>query len=194
MKVTIKADRDAGGGVSDFHILAIDPGKVSGVALAIGSRVVDVVRVTCAAERRGIVLDALTVAEREGAPLVVVVEQWTVGAGHSRAKDGKTRWTPATMLGLGAQRGRWLEALDLAGVPASRIVSVTPAEWRAVLSPLPRRTTEQAKASAIVIARGLLGREVGPDEAEAACIARWASSAAVVREAAAKRVRRRKAA
>jgi hypothetical protein len=123
-------------------------------------------------------------ATRAECALVAVVERWTAGGAR-----GHAQW-----LGLGAARGRWLEALELAGVPESRIVGVYPQTWRTALAPLPRKTGEQAKASAVLVARGLLGREPSTDEAEAVCMARWALGAPEVAAAARKTMRARRAA
>jgi hypothetical protein len=61
-----------------------------------------------------------------------------------------------------------------------------------MLAGLPRRTGEQAKASALLVARGITGRTCQADEAEAVCIARWAESSAEVALAVAKAARKRK--
>ena len=57
-----------------------------------------------------------------GLPLVVVYERHTVGGG--------ARWNPETMMGMGEGRGRWLEQLELADIPRSHIIGVTPGTWR----------------------------------------------------------------
>jgi len=161
------------GAPHDAVILAIDPGATSGWAVVARGRVFASGVARTAADRAGVVGDWS--ASLLGLPDVAVVETWTVGGGRGRA--GGTRWTPSTMIGLGAARGRWLERLELACVPARRIVSVTPATWRAVLAGLPRKTTDDAKRSAAIVARAKVGRPVEPDEAEAICIGLWAAHA-----------------
>ena len=97
---------------------------------------------------------------------LVVLESWTAGG----------EWGVAQMLGLGSQRGRWLEALELAGVPESSIVGVYPQTWRTTLAPLARRTGEEAKRSALLVAKAIAKRPLAStDEAEAICIAKWAA-------------------
>lgn len=146
-------------------ILAIDPGATSGAALWSRGRLEMAAAVTSAAARGDCVTAATNAAALAGVPLVVVMERWTAGGHRGHAQ----------IVGLGAQAGRWLEALELAGIPAADVVRVYPQTWRAVLAPLPRKTGEQAKASARMIAAGHLGREVLTDAAEAACIALWAA-------------------
>lgn len=146
-------------------ILAIDPGATSGAALHHGGRPRLAWTCATAADRAEVIATALRTAADIGVPLVVVMERWTAGGARGHAQ----------IVGLGAQAGRWLEALELAGIPAADVVRVYPQTWRAVLAPMPRKTGEQAKASARMVAAGHLGREVLTDAAEAACIALWAA-------------------
>lgn len=162
-------------------ILAIDPGAKGG--WCVRSDVWAAGAASSAEMRRAVCTGAVERARERDRPLVVVAERWTAGGAR-----GHAQW-----VGLGGAWGRWAEALELAGVPATRIVRVYPQTWRKVLAGLPRRTGEQAKASAQLVARGLLKRECGSDEAEAACIALWAESASEVAEVAKRRSRKRRA-
>jgi hypothetical protein len=163
-------------------VIAVDPGAIAGWAIAADGVIVASGSAKNITER----IDALDKLEAVlmgdvDERVVAVLETWTVGGGRGRDGQG-TRWTPQTMIGLGASRGRWLEQLALAGLPDRRIVSVTPSTWRgAILDGLRRRTTDECKASAQMVARLRLGHEVGPDEAEAVCIALWAMHAREVR-------------
>ena len=161
-------------------ILAIDPGATSGAALHYGGRPRLAWTCATAAERAEVIATALRTAADLGAPLVVVMERWTAGGARGHAQ----------IVGLGAQAGRWLEALELAGIPAADVVRVYPQTWRAVLAPMPRKTGAAAKASARRVAAGYLGREVLTDAAEATCIALWAAQSDDV-EAMAARLQRR---
>jgi hypothetical protein len=159
-------------------ILAIDPGNTGGWCIRTpGSWSAGAAK--SAVERRGVCDAAILAADTNHTPLIVVAEQWTAGGVR-----GHLQW-----VGLGSAWGRWAEALELAGVPKSRIVRVYPQTWRKVLAGLPRRTGKEAKASAQLVARSLLHRDVGTDEAEAVCIARWSETATEVTDVA--RVKRR---
>ena len=159
--------------VGPFTILAIDPGATGGWCVRTpGSWTSGSVK--SASDRRGVCEAAVLAADTNHAPLVVVAEQWTAGGIR-----GHAQW-----IGLGGAWGRWAEALELAGVPSKRIVRVYPQTWRKMLAGLPRRTGAEAKASAQLVARGLLKRDVGTDEAEAVCIARWAETSAEVADVA----------
>lgn len=157
-------------------VLSIDPGQTSGWAVAWNGRVTVAGSARTASVRAGIVTAAVRDASDAGLPLIVVREDWSVGG---------IRMTPATMLGLGAQWGRWAEHLDLHDVPAKNVVRVKPQRWRSALAGLPRRSRAEAKASACLVARGLLSRDVEEDEGEAVVIAHWALHAIEVAEVAA---------
>lgn len=125
---------------------------------------------TCrkAVERRDIIARAVGAA---GGPdgLVAVYEQHGVGRSE--------RWTPATMIGVGDSRGRWLEALELAGVPRRQCIGVPPQEWRRAMIG-PRRLDREAwKAQAVLSCRGRGVTVASDDEAEAVLIALWGAGA-----------------
>lgn len=149
--------------------LAIDPAATSGWAIGEGGRVLDAGIVRSAAERRDTIRFALDIAS--SSPLCVVAEDWTAG-GELGIRQ---------ILGMGAAWGRWAEAIELAGISPIAITRVYPQTWRSVLAPLARRTGEEAKRSARVIARGLLKRrDIATDAAEAACICKWAMTQAAM--------------
>lgn len=86
-----------------------------------------------------------------------------------------------TLLALGAAHERWRAAWRRAGEPVSRVVRVYPATWRArVLGggahAMPR---EQVRPLELAAAQHEVGPEceVGPDEAAAILISRWATYA-----------------
>lgn len=148
-------------------VIAIDPGKTSGWCVMRDGGIVSSGVATKCAHRSNAVRMALEMGDAR--KVIAVVEQWTVG--------GRAHWNPSTMIGLGSARGRWLEQLDLVGVCESHVVSVTPAKWRSLLAGLPRRTSDEAKASARIVARARVGREVALDEGEAVCMGVWAMAA-----------------
>lgn len=168
-------------------VLGIDPARTSGWCLMLArerlaSRIASGTA-DSAVERAEVVARALAAVEHSpGDRLVVVYEHHTVGGG--------ARWTPTTMLGMGEARGRWMEALELAGVPRSHLVGVTPATWRKAT--LPRGTArdrEALKAAAVASCRARGWPVASDDEAEACLIAWWGAvgSAEVAKLAARKR-------
>lgn len=124
---------------------------------------------TCrrAIERREIIARAVAVAQGPDR-LVAVYEQHGVGRSE--------RWTPATMIGVGDSRGRWLEALELADVPRRHCIGVPPAEWRRAMIGPRRLDRAQWKAQAVLSCRGRGVTVTDDDEAEAVLIALWAAS------------------
>lgn len=170
-------------------VLGLDPARSSGWALWLPSTIASSGVCTSAQDRRAIVVDAKVQAQARGLPLVVVYEQHTVGGGAGR--DGKgTRWTPAVMMGLGESRGRWLEQLELADIPRSHVIGVTPATWRKAT--LPRgvaRDRESLKAAAIASCKARGWPVASDDEAEACLIALWGALGSAEVAALAKRKR-----
>jgi hypothetical protein len=162
-------------------ILAVDPGAKGGWCVLTPERCVAGPAST-ARERQCAVAGAAGEAEFLSLPLVVVMERWTAGG----------KWGAATMMGLGAQAGRWSEAVETYA-PAARVVRVYAQTWRAgVLRGLPWRSREQAARSAGLVAAKRLGRACGPDEGVAACIAIWAEASAEVARVAGMRAKRKR--
>jgi hypothetical protein len=155
-------------------VLAIDPGATSGFAVVRGGRVLGSGTARCAADRRRI-LDAW--GEK---PDIIVREDWTRGG----------QWGFKQVLGMGAEWGRWAEAIELAGLRPLRVKKVEPNEWRWPLLGRSRRTREQWKRAAIDYV-GALNIDAGSDESEAICIGLFATRSEDVWNALTARERRR---
>lgn len=110
-------------------------------------------------------------------------------AGHADVIRGT-----ATILGMGAAAGRWLEQLELMGHSPSWTMRVEPREWRAKLIGN-HGDSEAIKKRAIARASQTVGRAIEDhNEAEAIAIAEWAALDGVARffgAREAERVRRR---
>lgn len=125
--------------------------------------------VTRADQRAEVIQAAIRLGTELGERLAVVYERHTVGGG--------ARWTPDTMMGMGEARGRWLEQLELAGVPRSHIIGVRPATWRAATLPPCGRDRAALKAAAVASCRARGWPVESDDEAEACLIAWWGTQA-----------------
>ena len=139
-------------------ILSIDQARVSGWAVISPDRKVmehGVARTYL--ERRAAVESAM------GYPLLaVVLEEHYKSCG---------RMSSMSVLGMGESRGRWMEALAAAGVPAARISRVTPTDWRRCLFGKARGKDSAAwKREAQAWCRTMHRLDVGPDEADAICM------------------------
>lgn len=136
---------------------------------------------TKAVERRGIVDSAIKLAGLDVGRVVAVYERHTAGGGG--------RWNPETMIGVGDSRGRWLEALELAGVPRRQCIGVPPQEWRHAMIGPRRLDRAQWKAQAVLSCRGRGVTVASDDEAEAVLIALWGAGASAEVAALAKKKR-----
>jgi hypothetical protein len=139
-------------------ILAIDPGATSGFAVVRAGKVLGSGVAQCAVDRRRI-LDAWGEF-----PDVIVREDWTRGG----------QWGFKQVLGMGAEWGRWAEAIELANLRLLRVRKVEPNEWRYPLLGRRRRTRPEWKAAAISYVEAL-GIDAGHDESEAICIGLFAA-------------------
>lgn len=145
-------------------ILALDQASTSGIAMGVlgGVHLRAVVAGTARKHTdRAKVIEAATVlAGGVLADVAVMFED------HSDIPASRARNT-ATILGMGAARGRWEEQLDLAGHPQSMRFRVTSEEWRGAV--LGRRfakaPTEKAKAEAIRWATAFMSRIGGSGDA-----------------------------
>ncbi len=153
-------------------VLGIDQAAVSGwcIARRTATGTADVIAhgvVTKAAERRDVIARALLACDvASGERMAAVYEAHTVGGGD--------RWNPATMIGMGDARGRWLEALELAGVPRRLCIGVTPYVWRAaMIGSVDKRGRDAGKAAAMLSCCGRGVTVASDDEAEAVLIAMW---------------------
>ncbi len=152
-------------------VLGIDQAAVSGwcIARRTATGTAEIVAhgvVTKAAERRDVIAQALLACDvASGERMAAVYEAHTVGGGD--------RWNPATMIGMGDARGRWLEALELAGLPRRLCIGVEPHMWRAAMIGRHRWGRDQWKAAAVLSCRGRGVTVASDDEAEAVLIAMW---------------------
>ncbi len=159
-------------------VLGIDTARQSGWAISVSGRRVDSGECDTldAASLTHVVRWAVDLGEVANLPVALVLEQPWGG-------------DPRIVAALGAARERWLRAWRDADQAKARVVLVSPSTWRGpVLGrgwvSAPR---EQVRAQEQLVARALVGREVGGDEAAAVLIARWASHAGAVGRAIGKR-------
>lgn len=85
-----------------------------------------------------------------------------------------------TLLGLGAARERWMAAIRGFPIPKRRILSVMPLRWRRPLfgPAVVRARRDQIRAWELASAQSETGlANIGPDEAAAIGISRWAARA-----------------
>lgn len=150
-------------------VLGLDPARTSGWCIMgpgpSGHAPEYIGSASSARDRADVVGLAMRYAVASADRLAVVYEHHTVGGG--------ARWTPDTMMGMGEARGRWLEALELAGVPRSHIVGVTPATWRKATLPRCGRDRAALKAAALLSCKARGWPVASDDEAEACLIALW---------------------
>ena len=146
-------------------VLGIDQAATSGWAIARrangAAKVLESGTVRGAVARRDVIARAVSLGE----PLAAVYEAHTVGGGR--------HWNPATILGMGDARGRWLEALELAGVPRRLCIGVEPYTWRAAMIGRHRLTSDAWKAQSMLACSGRGIAVASDDEAEAVLIALW---------------------
>jgi Holliday junction resolvasome RuvABC endonuclease subunit len=146
-------------------ILGIDPGKTSGWGIT--SEVPSPVFALCGVvkslvDRQSVISAAIAGAAKRKQPLVAILEDWTPGGWKSFD----------AILRSGESRGRWLEHLELHGVP---IVSVEVLEWRASIfgKTASKMKRDEAKTVAQTYVRAHYKIEATPDAAEAMLIARY---------------------
>lgn len=176
-------------------ILALDQAKASGWSLWVEGTLQDHGVVKTITGQKAVVDTVVAQASEHGLPLIVMFEDHSeiplhVGTRFESGRSGKNpRRNTATILGMGAARGRWETCLVLAGVPRSRWLKVTPADWRFPFGI--RGTDQQCKEAARHLASMHASKGVRDhNEAEAILIGRWASTA---RRVATALPRRRKA-
>lgn len=161
--------------VNPCVVLAIDTARRSGYAIRVRGRLkwsgeVDTLQ---PAEVREIVSLACEQAEPR-TPAVLVLEKHTF------------KGRPGMLIGLGQARERWMSAWAEFGQPRSRVVSVLPSVWRGcVLGKAYRSASREACRDAeLAAARSheTTGHweHIGPDEAAAILISRWATYAPAV--------------
>lgn len=171
-------------------VLAVDPAERSGWAVWAEGKLLDHGTTTHPFERAAAVQRAFGVAAERGLPLVVVAETWS--ARRFQAKGG--RMSTASIAGMGAAWGRWLEQIDTCHTPnrvgrwtGPAIVRVEPPTWRA-------QTIGNGGNSASMKLRAMqracsIARQAGlpeptwSDAADAVVIGEWACRAAEVERA-----------
>lgn len=145
-------------------VLSVDQGIRSGWAVFKPGQLVKSGKAINHTQRVAAMFAAQEVATSTELPLVVVLE------GHDQLPASMGANT-ATLIGLGASRGRWQEVAEMRGVSQKRIVEIGVADWRRrVLGKQRRIKRATAKAMAMRAALVLYGVTCGDDEAEAICI------------------------
>jgi hypothetical protein len=164
--------------VNRCAVLGLDPGKASGIALAIPfdpegesaaarATVVWALGAKSLDERARLIESAQSDTAEFGLELVVVGERWA-------GSFVKKRNTSFAIAGLGASWGEWTVLLQQAGVPKRRILRIDTGSWRTRMLGQPiRRPTAAWKlaARAYVKARWPAVELDSDDAAEAAIIA-----------------------
>lgn len=175
--------------MSGYVTLGIDQAKTSGWAVLSrdGLLMASGVATTCT-QRHDAVRQALAYAApvTAGVPLVAVLEDHShVPLRRHSSNVGGTN--PATVLGMGAARGRWEELLDLHGIRHATVA--TKVFRKRVLGLSERTKADRAKRVAVSWAAMVHGVSAAEDEAEAIAIAHWGAHASEVARLAAMRRR-----
>lgn len=169
---------------SPTHVLGIDQARASGWCITpIGGTALQFELAESFAGRRYAADCALNAVGGDAARLLVVFEDHsTISLTHgtNRSARGNHRApirNTASILGLGAARGRWDELLDMLEHPASLRLSVSPEDWRIrVLGCSNKPGTDELKERAKRWAMAHTQKSVCDDNvAEAICIAAWGS-------------------
>ena len=155
----------------------VDPGATSGYAIFERELPLKAGVAITATDRSNAVRAALRSSEASRLPLVVSMEKWPAGG-----RFGGSR----TMSGLGSAAGRWLEAMEAAGIKKSRVQRVYPQTWfsRTVGGRMSRDKTRQMT---MFNARFPELGQLHADAADAVGIALWALHADETRKAIPKR-------
>lgn len=182
-------------------ILALDQAEVSGTAIGALADQTQLVGVMVgvadtAVLRAKIVQAALACCGGDPSGIAVCFED------HGGFKFSRGNMSVRSAQGMGAARGRWLEALELAGIKERQMYRVSPEVWRRDVLGLSKHVkAERAKAAAVMWARAVLNQaDVQTDSAEALAILYWAARnlpaqiEAKRQEAAIKRAAKRKGA
>lgn len=162
-------------------ILAIDPGKTSGWSAWREGYYVASGTAKTHEERLWVAAEAMKAEAKFGRRVIVVGEIWTPGGKFAGAR---------TMQGIGSAWGEWLVALELAGIPKSRVMRVKVQTWRSVFATGRRMTSEAWNVELARRASQLAQRVVVDDnEADAVCIGWWATRSGDVARKIAKKPR-----
>lgn len=145
-------------------VLAVDQGKRSGWAVFEQAELRASGKAINHTQRLAAVQSAQRISENSDLQLVMALE----GHDHMPASMGANT---ATLIGMGAARGRWQECAEMSGLPSKRIVEIGVADWRRRVFGKQRKLRRAAvKEMAIRAAQVLYGVTCLDDEAEAICI------------------------
>lgn len=164
--------------------LGIDQASRSGWGISVGRKVIVSGVAANHAERVAVVARALELAGSDVKQVLVMFEDHSaMPLGRLTHNDRNTprkgrqaapQRNTATILGMGAARGRWEELLDHVGHPKALRDDVEPRTWRAKLG-IRGADTDALKREACKWATVELGREVTDiDEGDGVCIAAFA--------------------
>jgi hypothetical protein len=178
-------------------LLAVDPAKLSGWALFRDGLLLGHGLASSARERELVAQWAFAEARSGGLPLIVVAETWNARSFKpaASARPGvraATRLSTATLIGMGASWGRWLEQLEREGElrldrwVGPKVVRVEPTTWRAVTignagnaASMKLRALQRAQCACVD--RGLLP-PADTNVADAIVIGQWGCHAGQVGE------------
>jgi hypothetical protein len=163
--------------------LGVDQARHSGWAIANGRHALHWGAATTHAHRRAAVELAISVAGGAKHLLVMFEDHTKMPIGRGTRDDKDTRRdgpnfvvrSTASIIGQGKAYGRWLEVLDMLGVPHVHVDDVEPRVWRAKVG-VRGKGTDELKREALKVASGYAGAPIVDDDvAEAVCLAVFGS-------------------
>lgn len=170
--------------------LGIDQANRSGWGISVGRKVVESGVATTHAERKAVVARAMALAGGPSSLLVMFEDHSAMPLGRLTRDDRNTarkgrqaapQRNTATILGMGAARGRWEALLDDWAHPKTLRDDVEPRVWRAKLG-IRGGDTDALKRAACEWSTRELGRLVDDvDEGDGVCIAAFAGIDGVAR-------------
>lgn len=175
--------------------LGIDQAARSGWGIAVNRTVVRSGVASTHAERKAVVELVRELAGGDMRQVLVMLEDHSgfLFAKGTKGRQGAPTRNTATILGMGAARGRWEACLDDAGHPKTLRDDVEPRTWRSKLG-ITGRDTDALKASAAALASAHMHQLVTDlDEAEGICIALFAGIDGMARNEARKATARAEA-
>ena len=144
--------------VDRLCLLSLDTARTSGWAIFDGMSLHDSGIAKTQQHRDDVVCAWLHLAALTDRVRAVVAEDWFRG---SRSH--------ATTYSMGVSFGRWAEAVEATGIREDWILRVPPRDWRKELRFM-CRGREALKRESVAYAKGLTGKTVGDDEADAICL------------------------
>lgn len=149
-------------------ILALDPGRTSGYSVWSNGILRAHGTAKNARDRARAMAEAIAEHSRLGgakeATFTIVAEEWSAGGWGSYK----------TLIGLGAEWGKWLAIFEDLAIRPSQIVRVQVREWRKCLIKFPGRKVADWKAVAVRHCELKHAITVSHDVAEAIVIGEWA--------------------